>query len=69
MEQYLKGRIKAFGHTCFECKYFKDFHCDNPHYRGSKARGMYYGDMKHTNPDEDACVKYDGKDELEVKDD
>ena len=63
MEQYLKGRIKAFGHWCRECRFFADFHCTNPHWHGSRARGEVYGDKKYMHPDEEACVLYDGKEE------
>lgn len=39
------------------------FHCTNPHWHGSRARGEVYGDKKYMHPDEEACVLYDGKEE------
>lgn len=65
MESYELGVRKATGHRCEECRYYREWHCSNQRWRGSRNNELIYGDKKYTDPKSDACVLYDGEEEYE----
>lgn len=65
MEQYLKGKMRAVGHRCKECRFYRDHHCGNKDYHGSRNYEKVYGDPQYTRPDDVACFLYDGEEEYD----